>query len=80
MKKEVIIPLRPGEEFIRLGQALKAARAVDQGAEAKYAINEGLVCVNGKVETQRGKKLRPGDTAEYKEYLITISGEDAEDL
>jgi ribosome-associated protein len=43
------------EEFIKLGQVLKAAGLVDSGVEAKIVIEKGLVKVNGKVELQRGK-------------------------
>ena len=45
------------DEFIKLGQALKAAGMVDSGVDAKYAVLDGLVKVNGVTETQRGKKL-----------------------
>ena len=54
-----IIKLR--EEYIKLGQALKAAGLVESGVEAKEVILEGLVKVNGEVELQRGKKLHAGD-------------------
>lgn len=49
------------EEYIKLGQALKAAGLVDSGVEAKYAVQNGEVQVNGQVELQRGKKLFAGD-------------------
>ena len=49
-----IIKLR--EEFIKLGQALKAAGLVESGVEAKEVIQEGLVMVNGEVDTRRGIK------------------------
>ena len=54
-----IIKLR--EEFIKLGQALKAAGLVESGVEAKEVIQEGLVMVNGEVDTRRGRKLYAGD-------------------
>ena len=54
-----IIKLR--DEFIKLGQALKAAGFVDSGVEAKEYIVQGLVLVNGEVETRRGRKLYDGD-------------------
>ena len=53
------------EEFIRLDQALKLAGFVMTGGMAKMIIQDGLVTVNGEVCTQRGKKLRLGDTAEF---------------
>jgi len=49
------------DEYIKLGQALKAAGLVDSGVEAKDVIVNGLVKVNGSVEVQRGKKLYDGD-------------------
>ena len=45
------------EDFIKLGQALKAAKLVGSGVEAKIVILDGKVKVNGQVELQRGKKL-----------------------
>ena len=54
-----IIELR--DEFIKLGQALKAAGLVESGAEAKEVITEGLVKVNNITEIQRGKKLLKKD-------------------
>jgi ribosome-associated protein len=50
-------------EFIRLQDLLKFAGLTPTGGEAKNAIRDGLVTVDGEVCTQRGKKLRPGDTA-----------------
>ena len=46
-----IIHLR--EDFIKLGQALKAAGLVESGVDAKFVIQDGEVKVNGQVETQR---------------------------
>ena len=39
------------DEFIKLGQALKLSGLADTGAEAKDAIQNGKVRVNGQVET-----------------------------
>lgn len=65
-----IIHLR--DDFIKLGQALKLAGLVDSGVDAKYAIQDGEVLVNGTVEYQRGKKLYPGDVVSYggKEFQV----------
>jgi len=62
------------EDYIKLGQALKAAGLVESGVDAKYAVQEGLVKVNGQVETQRGKKLTDGDVVEYDGEQIQIRG------
>ena len=42
------------DDFIKLGQALKAANLVEDGVEAKYVIQDGLVSVNGEIDTRRG--------------------------
>ncbi len=60
------------DEFIKLGQALKAAGFVESGVDAKFAVQDGLVRVNGAVETQRGKKLVPGDVVEYQGKSLRI--------
>jgi len=65
-----IIRLR--EEYIKLGQALKAAGLVESGVDAKFAVQDGFVRVNGQVETQRGKKLVAGDEVEYNGEIIKI--------
>ena len=65
-----IIKLR--EEYIKLGQALKAAGLVGSGVEAKEVILEGLVKVNGAVEMQRGKKLYNGDIVSFDGEEIKI--------
>ncbi len=60
------------EEFIKLGQALKAAGLVESGVEAKEEILDGRVKVNGAVELQRGKKLYDGDIVDYNGEQIRI--------
>lgn len=48
-------------EFIKLDSLLKFANVVGTGGEAKMAIADGDVSVNGAICTMRGKKIRPGD-------------------
>ena len=60
------------DEFIKLGQALKVAGFVDSGVEAKFSIQDGLVKVNGSIETRRGKKLVDGDIVEFDGKKIKI--------
>ena len=60
------------DDFIKLGQAIKAAGLVESGVEAKIVIQDGEVKVNGVVETQRGKKLFGGEVVEYNGYSILI--------
>ena len=60
------------EEYIKLGQAIKAVGFVSTGVEAKIVIQNGEVKLNGEVETQRGKKLYDGDIVSYKGQELKI--------
>ena len=60
------------DEFIKLGQALKAAGLVGSGLDAKLVIQDGLVKVNGETEVQRGKKLYDGDVVTFEGETIHI--------
>ena len=60
------------EDFIKLGQALKAAGLVGSGVDAKFVIQDGLVKVNGETELQRGKKLYDGDIVTYQGESVKI--------
>ena len=60
------------EDFIKLGQALKAAKLVGSGVEAKIVILDGKVKVNGQVELQRGKKLYDKDVVSFAGETIEI--------
>ncbi len=57
--------VRIKDEFIKLGQALKLAGLVESGVDAKSAVQDGKVLVNGEVCTQRGKKLVNGDEVTF---------------
>lgn len=61
------------DEFIKLGQLLKLAGLVESGVDAKFVIQDGLVKVNGQVETQRGKKIVAGDIVEFDGSSVKIS-------
>ena len=60
------------DEFIKLGQAVKAAGLVGSGVDAKLVIQDGLVKVNGETEVQRGKKLYDGDVVTFEGETIHI--------
>ena len=60
--------------FIRLDSFLKLCDAVQTGGHAKLVIQNGEVRVNGEVCTQRGKKMHPGDTAEFENVIYTVTG------
>lgn len=62
------------DDYIKLGQALKLAGLAEDGVEAKYAIQDGLVTVNGETEVRRGRKLYDGDVVNYEGEVIHIIG------
>ena len=68
-----MITINLREDYIKLGQALKAAGLVSSGVEAKIVILNGEVKVNGQIEKQRGKKLVDGDVVTYGDEEIKIS-------
>ena len=59
-------------DFIKLDSFLKRCDAVQTGGHAKMVIQDGEVKVNGEVCTQRGKKLRKGDFAEFERTVYTV--------
>ena len=59
-------------EFIKLGQAMKLAGMVSNGADAKMLIVDGLVKVDGETETRRGRKLFGGETVEFEENKFKV--------
>ena len=60
------------DEFIKLGQALKLAGVVEDGVEAKYAIQDGLVQVNGEVDQRRGRKVYEGVVITFEDQEIKV--------
>lgn len=60
------------DECIKLGQALKLAGVVEDGVEAKYAIQDGLVQVNGEVDQRRGRKVYEGDVITFEDQEIKV--------
>ena len=61
-----------GEEFIPLQALLKVSGLCETGGDAKVAIKDGKVKVDGVVETARGKKIRAGKTVLYAGQTITV--------
>jgi ribosome-associated protein len=57
------------EDVIRLGQFLKLADLVDNGADVKPLVADGQVTVNGETETRRGRRLVRGD-------VVAVLGEE----
>jgi ribosome-associated protein len=55
-------------DMIRLGQLLKLSGLAESGGEAREIVADGVVHVNGEVETRRGRQLHRGD-------LVEVDGE-----
>ena len=68
--KTVEVKLR--DEFIKLGQALKAAGVAQSGVDAKFMIQDGKITVNKETELRRGRKLFDQDEVVCGEVLIKI--------
>jgi ribosome-associated protein len=67
------VPIR--DESIRLGQLLKLAGVVDDGATAREVIERGLVAVNGEVDTRRGRQVRPGDVVTLEGQTLNVTAD-----
>jgi ribosome-associated protein len=67
------VPIR--DQTIRLGQLLKLAGVVDDGAMAREVIERGLVLVNGDVDTRRGRQVRPGDVVSFEGETLNVTAE-----
>lgn len=59
-------------DFIKLDQILKFSGIAEDGADAKFMILEGKVCVNGRVEERRGRKIRKGDIVKVGDQIINV--------
>ena len=62
------------DETIRLGQLLKLADFIDHGSEARELLLQGVVLVNGEVETRRGRQLVLGDAVTVRGETVGIVG------
>ena len=69
-KEEKTVRIDP--PFIKLDALLKLCDIAQTGGHAKIVIQEGEVRVNGEICTQRGKKLRSGDTAEFENVVYNV--------
>lgn len=59
-------------EYVTLGQLLKMCDFVQSGGQAKYAVKELAIFVNGDPEDRRGRKLYPGDKVEIEDQNFEI--------
>ena len=71
MPQQLTVPIR--DDSIRLGQLLKLAGVVDDGATAREVVEQGLVTVGGEVETRRGRQVRPGDVVTLGDVVLRVT-------
>lgn len=71
VSERIEVPIR--DEVIRLGQLLKLANAVEDGAQARTAIEAGEVLVDGEVETRRGRQVPVGATVTLGDLTIEVT-------
>lgn len=57
---------------IELYMILKIENLVHSGGEAKFVIGEGLVQVNGEVETRKRKKIYSGDIVSFANVQVQV--------
>jgi ribosome-associated protein len=69
--QQLTVPIR--DDSIRLGQLLKLAGVVDDGATAREVVEQGLVTVGGEVETRRGRQVRPGDVVTLGDVVLRVT-------
>lgn len=62
-------------DHIQLDQLLKATGLADSGGAAHAAIGDGLVRVDGEVDTRKRAKLRPGQRVAFAGEVIELIGE-----
>lgn len=66
--KEVLLTREP----VELYKILKFEGLLSSGGEAKFAVADGLVKVNGVVETQKRKKIVAGDVIEFDGHAFKV--------
>jgi ribosome-associated protein len=59
-------------EYIELCKLLKAANVVMSGGEGKEVVAQGLVRVDGILETRKRCKIRVGQSVEFEGMMISV--------
>ncbi len=72
MANSEVFHIQIRDESIRLGQLLKLASLADDGFHAKQLIEDGMVQVNGQIETRRGAQIRNGDTVSVHGETVSV--------
>jgi ribosome-associated protein len=59
-------------DFIELYKLLKITQLAGSGGEAKMMVEEGMVKLNGEIESRKRAKVKPGDTVEVENYKVIV--------
>ena len=59
-------------DFIELYKLLKILQLAESGGMAKMMIQEGMVKLNGEMETRKRAKIKPGDIVEAEDFRISV--------
>ena len=59
-------------DYIELFKLLKITGFFDSGGAAKYAVSQGLIKVDGKIETRKACKIRTGQRVEVDGTIISV--------
>lgn len=71
MLKSLTIPLGD-REYLELCDILKVTQLCESGGAAKHIIAEGVVTVDGVVETRKRCKIRLGQVIQYKDSTVKV--------
>ncbi len=63
-------------EYITLGQFLKFTGIISNGSEAKIAVLELKITVNGVLESRRGRKIYPNDVVKIEKRAFLVKNKD----
>ncbi|WP_131838534.1 RNA-binding S4 domain-containing protein [Acetobacteroides hydrogenigenes] len=69
--KKIEFALTKGD-YIQLSQLIKAVNIAANGAEAGVMVDDGIVKLNGAVESRKRAKIRVGDVVEILDYTIYV--------
>lgn len=60
------------DDYIELNKLLKASGLCGTGGQSKMVIKDGLVVVDGKIETRVRRKIKPGMAVIYDSQTINV--------
>jgi len=65
--------LREGDEFIELHKLLQLIGVAQTGGHAKLLIEDGVVIVDGEIESKKRRKIKSGMKVEVDEIIVEVT-------